>query len=169
MALEKYRKKRDFKVSPEPKGTPRGKTAAESLIFVIQKHAASHLHYDFRLEWDGVLKSWAVPKGPSLDPAVKRMALEVEDHPLSYRDFEGIIPAGQYGAGSVIVWDRGRWKPIGDVAKGFRDGRLKFSLDGEKLQGGFTLVRMRSREGEKRHNWLLIKERDPMARPTSEF
>lgn len=165
--LDTYNRKRNFSRTPEPRGRreqPRG-----ALGFVVQKHAARHLHYDFRLEWEGVLRSWAVPKGPSLDPAVKRMAVQVEDHPLSYGDFEGTIPEGQYGAGSVIVWDRGSWTPVGDAARGLRDGKLKFTLQGHKLRGGFTLVRMRQRAGEKSTSWLLIKERDAASRPTAEF
>src|ERR671939_2020126 len=130
MALEEYRAKRDFKVTPEP--PPARVTARkQQLSYVIQKHAATRLHYDFRLELDGTLKSWAVPKGPSFDPADKRMAVHVEDHPLSYGSFEGVIPPGQYGAGTVIVWDRGTWEPIGDPHAGYRDGKLKFVLRGE--------------------------------------
>src|SRR6185295_12899970 len=124
------------------------------------------LHYDFRLESDGVLKSWAVPKGPSLDPAEKRLAVEVEDHPLEYGSFEGIIPQGEYGGGTVEVWDEGRWQPNGDAAEGFRKGHLKFQLDGEKLQGGWNLVRLKG--DEKKPNWLLIKENDATARPLAQ-
>ena len=165
-ALAPYRAKRDFKVTREPQG---GKGVAGRLSFVIQKHAASHLHYDFRLELDGTLKSWAVPKGPSLDPADKRMAVHVEDHPIDYGSFEGTIPTGQYGAGSVIVWDNGTWEPIGDPMQGLRDGKLKFRLHGQKLHGGWTLVRMHGREGERQEPWLLIKERDDAARPAAEY
>ncbi len=165
--LETYNRKRNFTRTPEPRGKREQARGAGS--FVVQKHAARRLHYDFRLEWDGVLRSWAVPKGPSLDPQVKRMAVQVEDHPLSYGDFEGTIPEGQYGAGSVIVWDRGTWTPVGDAAKGLREGKLKFTLKGRKLNGGFTLVRMRQRAGEKGTSWLLIKERDAAARPTAQF
>lgn len=165
--LETYNRKRNFTRTPEPRGKREQPRGAGS--FVVQKHAARRLHYDFRLEWEGVLRSWAVPKGPSLDPAVKRMAVQVEDHPLSYGDFEGTIPQGQYGAGSVIVWDRGTWEPVGDAARGLRDGKLKFTLRGRKLNGGFTLVRMRQRAGDKGTSWLLIKEKDAAARPTAEF
>jgi len=165
--LSTYNRKRNFRATPEPAGKAASTRGAGS--FVVQKHAASHLHYDFRLEWDGVLKSWAVPKGPSLDPADKRMAVQVEDHPVSYGDFEGIIPEGQYGAGSVQLWDRGRWFPIGDAAQGFREGKLKFRLEGSKLKGGFTLVRMRQREGERQTAWLLIKEKDSEARSAQEY
>jgi len=166
-ALTAYRQKRDFGITPEPRGeaAKRGK----SLAFVIQKHAASRLHYDFRLELDGTLKSWAVPKGPSLDPAQKRMAVHVEDHPLAYGSFEGTIPANQYGAGDVIVWDRGTWHPEGDPAVGYRAGKLKFRLDGEKLQGTWMLVRMHGRESERQEPWLLIKDRDEAARPAAEY
>ena len=165
--LDTYNRKRNFRRTPEPRG--KRERTREAGSFVIQKHAARRLHYDFRLEWEGVLRSWAVPKGPSLDPQVKRMAVQVEDHPLSYGDFEGTIPKGQYGAGSVIVWDRGTWTPIGDAARGLAEGKLKFTLQGRKLSGGFTLVRMRQRGGEKGPSWLLIKERDAAARPTAEF
>jgi bifunctional non-homologous end joining protein LigD len=160
--LAKYRAKRDFSKTAEPSGDANVK-GAKNLRFVIQKHAASHLHYDLRLELDGVFKSWAVTKGPSLDPHDKRLAVEVEDHPLDYGDFEGTIPKGQYGGGTVMVWDRGFWK-CDDPQKAYRKGKLDFTLEGEKLQGGWILTRMRTREGEKRTNWLLIKHRDAFAR-----
>ena len=162
MSLQRYWKKRDFKQTPEPRGTR--KPSSARLQFVIQKHAASRLHYDFRLELDGTLKSWAVPKGPSLDPAQKRLAVHVEDHPMDYAGFEGVIPAKQYGAGTVLLWDRGYWSPIGDPTAGYRSGRLKFHLTGKKLRGAWNLVRMGSRSGEKQENWLLIKENDEEAR-----
>jgi bifunctional non-homologous end joining protein LigD len=165
-ALQPYFKKRDFKITSEPKG---GEASAHQLSFVVQKHAASRLHYDFRLELDGTLKSWAVPKGPSLDPADKRMAVHVEDHPIDYGGFEGVIPKGQYGAGMVIVWDNGTWEPIGDPRAGYRDGKLKFRLHGRKLQGGWTLVRMHGRAAERQEPWLLIKERDDAARPAVQY
>ncbi|HEY2189899.1 MAG TPA: non-homologous end-joining DNA ligase [Caldimonas sp.] len=165
-ALQPYLRKRDFKVSSEPTG---GKATKGALAFVIQKHAATRLHYDFRLELDGTLKSWAVPKGPSLDPHDKRMAVHVEDHPIDYASFEGTIPKGQYGAGKVIVWDNGTWEPVGDVRAGYRAGKLKFRLHGKKLHGGWTLVRMNGRAGERQEPWLLIKERDDAARPAEEF
>ncbi|MBA2411591.1 MAG: DNA ligase D [Burkholderiaceae bacterium] len=165
--LEKYWTKRNFGITAEPKGAV--KPSGKALTFVIQKHAASRLHYDFRLELDGTLKSWAVPKGPSLDPADKRMAVHVEDHPLEYATFEGVIPKGQYGAGTVIVWDRGVWIPINDALEGYRQGKLKFELQGEKLNGHWTLVRMRGRGTERQEPWLLIKERDETARPAAEF
>ncbi|MBC7379650.1 MAG: DNA ligase D [Burkholderiaceae bacterium] len=164
--LEKYRAKRDFKLTPEP--AEGGLRSDKGLTFVIQKHDARNLHYDFRLELQGTLVSWAVPKGPSLDPSVKRMAVHVEDHPISYASFEGVIPANQYGAGNVIVWDCGLWTPLGDPVKGLLSGKLKFELHGEKLKGGWTLVRMHGRAGEKQEPWLLIKERDEHARPESE-
>jgi bifunctional non-homologous end joining protein LigD len=160
--LAKYRTKRDFTKTEEPSGDSKVK-AATGLRFVIQKHAASHLHYDLRLELDGVFKSWAVTKGPSLDPHDKRLAVEVEDHPLDYGDFEGTIPKGQYGGGTVMVWDRGFWS-CDDPQKAYRKGKLDFTLEGEKLRGGWILTRMRNREGEKRTNWLLIKHRDAFAR-----
>lgn len=167
MPLEEYRRKRSFSRTPEPAGKARSRKTGWS--FVIQKHAARRLHYDFRLELDGVLKSWAVPKGPSLDPKEKRLAVHVEDHPLEYGDFEGIIPEGEYGGGTVIVWDHGTWSVDGDAAADYKRGRLKFQLDGEKLQGGWTLVRMKGRERDGKENWLLIKERDAEERPLAEF
>ena len=160
MPLTAYRRKRDFKVTPEPKGKARH--SRKGALYVIQKHAASHLHYDFRLELDGVLKSWAVPKGPSLDPGDKRLAVEVEDHPLEYGSFEGTIPKGQYGAGKVVIWDRGTWTPLVDPHEGLRRGNLEFELHGKKLSGRWALIRMSGRAGEDgKKNWLLIKERDP--------
>lgn len=164
--LQLYRKKRNFNITSEPQG---GTSSGEALSFVIQKHAASRLHYDFRLELDGTLKSWAVPKGPSLDPAEKRMAVHVEDHPLDYADFEGVIPPKQYGAGTVIVWDRGTWVPVGDPHAGYKAGKLKFELRGEKLQGRWTLVRMRGRGDERQEPWLLIKEHDEHERPSAQY
>src|SRR5579871_3516912 len=137
MPLAKYHAKRDFKVTPEPRGSEK-RTGGHELTFVVQKHQASHLHYDFRLEWNGVLLSWAVPKGPSLDPSVKRLAMAVEDHPLEYGGFEGIIPEGQYGGGTVMVWDRGTWEPepeTPDVDAALLKGELKFTLNGTKLKG----------------------------------
>jgi bifunctional non-homologous end joining protein LigD len=158
MALEEYKRKRDFKQTPEP--APKVGKPGQSR-FVVQKHRASRLHYDFRLEMDGVLKSWAVPKGPSLDPADKRLAMQVEDHPVSYFDFEGIIPQGNYGGGTVMVWDVGTWTPQGDVHQMLSKGDLKFRLDGEKLKGDFALIHIRSRKpGSKGTEWLLIKHRD---------
>lgn len=165
--LQRYRDKRDFSITTEPQGGQA--RAGAPLSFVIQKHAARHLHYDFRLELQGTLKSWAVPKGPSLDPADKRMAVHVEDHPLDYAGFEGVIPPGQYGAGTVIVWDRGDWLPVGDPVAGYRAGKLKFELRGHKLSGHWTLVRMRGRGSERQEPWLLIKERDDAARPAAGF
>ncbi|MGC2109443.1 MAG: DNA polymerase ligase N-terminal domain-containing protein [Candidatus Korobacteraceae bacterium] len=158
MPLEEYKRKRDFKQTPEPPGkVEKGKQRR----FVVQKHHASRLHYDFRLEMDGVLKSWAVPKGPSLDPADKRLAMQVEDHPVSYFDFEGTIPDGNYGAGTVMVWDMGTWEPQGDVEEMMRKGDLKFRLNGQKLKGDFALVHMKARRpGSKGTEWLLIKHRD---------
>ena len=164
MALERYRQKRDFGTTPEPRGRVSARKKGQ-LSFVIQKHAASHLHYDFRLELGGVLLSWAVPKGPSLDSQDKRLAMHVEDHPLEYGGFEGVIPPKQYGAGTVMVWDRGTWIPQGDPAEAYAKGRLKFQLDGEKLKGGWTLVRTHgSKYGNGKQAWLLIKENDEFAR-----
>ncbi|MHB1304076.1 MAG: DNA ligase D [Acidiphilium sp.] len=159
--LKEYRGKRDFSVTREPKG--KGARAAGK-SFVVQKHDARRLHYDFRLEMDGVLKSWAVTKGPSLVPGEKRLAVHVEDHPLEYGDFEGTIPKGEYGGGTVIVWDRGTWSPIGDARTGYAKGHLDFELRGNKLAGSWHLVRMRGKPGEKRENWLLIKGDDEAAR-----
>jgi bifunctional non-homologous end joining protein LigD len=165
MPLDEYRRKRDFQKSPEPKGEPgRGARAraAAKRFFCVQKHLASHLHYDFRIELDGVLLSWAVPKGPSLDPSVKRLAMRVEDHPIEYGTFEGVIPEG-YGAGIVMLWDRGTWTPqVDDVHAALKKGDLKLTLDGFKLKGSWVLVRTRG-YGDSRgdgRSWLLIKHRD---------
>ncbi|MBD8682898.1 DNA ligase D [Pseudomonas sp. CFBP 13719] len=169
-ALEEYNRKRDFDATPEPSGGrssgKRGK-AAQALQFCIQKHDASHLHYDFRLELDGTLKSWAVPKGPSLDPNARRLAVHVEDHPLDYASFEGNIPEGHYGAGDVIVWDRGTWIPEGDPRQGYEKGKLKFVLQGEKLAGAWNLVK--THMPGKREQWFLIKSKDEAARPSAEY
>ena len=159
--LKTYRAKRRFGVTAEPKGKVVHKTGHS---FVIQKHAARRLHYDLRLELDGVMKSWAVTRGPSLVPGDKRLAVQVEDHPLAYNNFEGAIPRGEYGGGTVMVWDRGAWKPEGDPHKGLQDGHLSFELDGEKLHGLWHLVRMHRRRGETHDNWLLIKADDAAAR-----
>lgn len=161
MALETYRKKRNFSVTPEPQGR---RAPRKGNSFVIQKHDATRLHYDFRLEMDGVLKSWAVTKGPSLVPGEKRLAVHVEDHPLEYGDFEGTIPKGEYGGGTVLLWDRGTWTPIGDAHRGYAKGHLDFELHGEKLGGRWHLVRMAGKPREKRENWLLIKGDDDAAR-----
>ncbi|MGY8668340.1 DNA ligase D [Bradyrhizobium sp. UFLA05-109] len=160
--LSTYRKKRDFEITPEPSGET-VVAPSKQRRFVIQKHDATRLHYDLRLEFDGVFKSWAVTKGPSLDPHDKRLAVEVEDHPLDYGDFEGTIPESQYGGGTVMLWDRGYWESE-DPERGFKKGDLKFTLHGDKLHGSWVLVRMRNRGGEKRTNWLLIKHRDDYAR-----
>ncbi|HEY8214752.1 MAG TPA: DNA polymerase ligase N-terminal domain-containing protein, partial [Methylocystis sp.] len=161
MSLADYRKKRDFSTTGEPKGRSARKTGSS---FVVQKHAARRLHYDLRLEMDGVLKSWAVTRGPSLVPGEKRLAVHVEDHPLDYRNFEGVIPEGQYGAGEVIVWDKGVWIPEGDPHKGYAKGHLDFELRGKKLSGRWHLVRMAKKPREKHDNWLLIKSDDEFAR-----
>ncbi|MFZ1885123.1 MAG: DNA ligase D [Rhodoplanes sp.] len=161
MALDLYRRKRKFDVTPEPRGK---RARARGNSFVVQKHAARRLHYDFRLELDGVLKSWAVTKGPSLVPGDKRLAVEVEDHPLDYGEFEGTIPKGQYGGGTVMLWDRGCWIPDGDPHTGYKKGHLNFMLEGERLKGRWHLVRMRPRRGDKHENWLLIKAEDAEAR-----
>jgi bifunctional non-homologous end joining protein LigD len=174
-ALEEYNRKRDFDATPEPSGNAKAKTprrlkktaSAHALQFCIQKHDATRLHYDFRLELDGTLKSWAVPKGPSLDPKAKRLAVHVEDHPLDYATFEGNIPEGHYGAGDVIVWDRGIWKPLSDPAEGYAKGRLKFELQGEKLGGVWNLVK--THIPGKQEQWFLIKHQDDFARPENEY
>ncbi|EJM99393.1 DNA ligase D [Phyllobacterium sp. YR531] len=165
VALETYRKKRDFKTTSEPKGRKSRKTGNS---FVIQKHDATRLHYDFRLEMDGVLKSWAVTRGPSLVPTEKRLAVHVEDHPLEYGDFEGTIPKGEYGGGTVIVWDRGTWEPVYDPERGYAKGHMEFELHGEKLGGRWHLVRMHGKPREKRENWLLIKGDDDLARTSKD-
>src|SRR3989475_5609737 len=152
-SLADYKKKRHFKKTPEP--GPDKKTSDTGRLFVIQKHRASHLHYDFRLETDGVLKSWAVPKGPSLDPSVKRLAMAVEDHPVDYADFEGVIPEGEYGGGTVMAWDRGAYIPESQMTSDFGKGDLKFTFQGVKLKGSRALVRTKGR------HWLLITHPDP--------
>jgi bifunctional non-homologous end joining protein LigD len=161
VALETYRKKRQFGITSEPRGR---KGPSGGHRYVIQKHAARRLHYDLRLELDGVMKSWAVTRGPSLDPNEKRLAVQVEDHPVEYNTFEGTIPEGEYGGGTVLIWDRGRWMPEGDPHKGFAKGHLMFDLDGDKLHGHWHLVRMRNRPGDRHDNWLLIKGKDEYAR-----
>jgi bifunctional non-homologous end joining protein LigD len=163
MGLTEYRKKRRFDVTAEPAGGKAARGSRKKLSFVIQKHRATALHYDFRLEWKGVLLSWAVPKGPSLDPSVKRMAMPTEDHPIEYAKFEGIIPEGEYGGGTVMIWDNGTWMPESpDVDAALKKGDLKFSLEGKKLHGSWVLVRIRGRESG-RPPWLLIKHRDEYA------
>jgi bifunctional non-homologous end joining protein LigD len=165
MALEEYRKKRDFTKTPEPAGAGKDANKGRELFFCVQKHLASHLHYDFRLEHRGVLLSWAVPKGPSLDPGTKRLAMHVEDHPLEYGDFEGVIPEG-YGAGIVMLWDRGTWVPeVDDIDAALKKGDLKLTLNGYKLKGSWVLVRTSGRYsggrgGDPNRSWLLIKHRD---------
>lgn len=159
MKLDVYRRKRNFARTPEPAGTRA--PARGRFRYVIQKHGARRLHYDLRLELNGTLKSWAVPRGPSLDPREKRLAVHVEDHPIEYGKFEGVIPKNQYGAGAVLVWDRGVWKPEGNPEEAYRRGRLRFELEGEKLRGGFSLVRSGG-QGD-RENWLLIKRDDEYA------
>ncbi|MDO8848709.1 MAG: DNA ligase D [Coriobacteriia bacterium] len=167
MPLDRYREKRDFARTPEPDG---GTAApADAPRFVIQKHAASRLHYDFRLEMEGVLRSWAVPKGPSFDTTEKHLAVEVEDHPIEYGSFEGTIPAGEYGGGTVMLWDFGTYTPRGDALEMYRAGNLKIDLHGHKLEGGFALVRMKRRPKETKDSWLLIKERDARVRPHAEY
>jgi bifunctional non-homologous end joining protein LigD len=164
VGLTEYRRKRRFDVTPEPRGK-QPRRAAKKLAFVVQKHRATRLHYDFRLEWNGVLLSWAVPKGPSLDPSVKRLAMQTEDHPLEYGSFEGVIPAGEYGGGTVMVWDSGTWTPeTPDVDAALKRGDLKFTLHGKKLRGSWVLVRTRGRPGDRgKAAWLLIKHRDAHA------
>lgn len=164
MTLAAYRRKRDFTATPEPSGYGARKNTGP-LLFVVHKHRATHLHYDFRLEWRGTLLSWAVPKGPSLDAAVKRLAMQVEDHPIGYAHFEGVIPAGEYGAGTVMVWDTGTWEPeVLGVEEALKKGDLKFTLHGKKLRGSWVLVRTRGfGSNPDRTSWLLIKHRDQYA------
>ena len=170
--LTEYRQKRDFSRTDEPAG---GRVrASQKLVFVIQKHAASHLHYDLRLELDGVMKSWAVPKGPSLDPSVKRLAMQVEDHPIEYNSFEGTIPKGEYGGGTVMLWDRGTYSygganpdPLEGLRGGYKKGDFKFVLNGKRLQGSWVLVRTRS-DSRGKQQWLLIKHKDEYAVPGSD-
>lgn len=159
--LKKYKSKRDFKITGEPTG--KSNKNSKKLRFVVQHHLASRDHYDFRLEWKGTLKSWAVPKGPSYNPDDKRLAVMVEDHPLEYRNFEGIIPKGQYGGGTVMIWDEGEWEATNDIAKGFKEGSLKFILNGKRLKGGWALVKM------KEENWLLIKEKDEYSKNNADI
>jgi bifunctional non-homologous end joining protein LigD len=165
MTLAKYKEKRNFKVTPEPSGDEAAKKAAHPhLLYVVQKHRATQLHYDFRLEFEGVLLSWAVPKGPSLDPSVKRLAMQVEDHPVDYGGFEGVIPEGEYGGGTVMVWDTGTWTPESvDIAEALKKGDLKFQLHGKKLRGSWVLVRTRGFGSSSGKSWLLIKHRDEFA------
>ncbi|HEX6143301.1 MAG TPA: DNA ligase D, partial [Geminicoccaceae bacterium] len=168
VSLERYRAKRDFARTPEPDARERADAAeAEGRLFCVQQHAARRMHFDLRLQFEDALKSWAVPQGPSLDPKVRRLAVHVEDHPLDYARFEGVIPKDNYGAGSVIVWDIGEWVPMGDPDEGYRKGSLKFRLEGEKLKGGWALVRIKG-DRQKGDNWLLIKERDLEVRPEAE-
>jgi len=165
MALEDYKKKRRFGISPEPSGkSSREKSQQPNFVYVVQKHRATQLHYDFRLEWNGTLLSWAVPKGPSLDPAVKRLAMQVEDHPVEYASFEGVIPEGEYGGGTVMVWDNGTWEPeVEDVDAAIQKGDLKFTLHGKKLEGSWVLVRTHGYGRSSGKSWLLIKHRDQYA------
>ena len=168
MGLEEYRKKRNFKKTSEPTGTKKTTRKSTKLpIFVVQKHQATALHYDFRLEIEGVLVSWAVPKGPSLNPADKRLAVQTEDHPMEYANFEGVIPEGQYGAGTVMVWDKGAYETDGSAAEQLAQGELKFVLHGKKLQGGFVLIRtgLKSTGARRQRSWLLIKRQDECADP----
>src|SRR5688500_13296258 len=163
--LKSYREKRDFAKTAEPsgKGTQAKKGKQAIGMFVVQKHDATRLHYDFRLELDGVLKSWAVTKGPSTNPADKRLAVRVEDHPLDYGEFEGTIPEGEYGGGTVMLWDEGTWEPVGDPHKALEEGDLKFTLKGKRMKGEWVLVHMKGRDNGKRENWLLIKHKDRYA------
>lgn len=166
MALQEYRRKRNFKLTPEPTGVSTTKRSDNR--FVIHKHAATHLHYDLRLEINGVLHCWAVPKGPSLDPSERRLAVATEDHPIEYLEFEGLIPEGQYGGGAMIIWDRGTWEPEGNLEQSLRKGQFKLRLSGEKLQGRWALIRLKPRSGESDRNWLFIKERSENVRPLSQ-
>jgi bifunctional non-homologous end joining protein LigD len=164
MGLAVYKRKRDFEATPEPAPSARPpQKAGAPLSFVVQRHDASSLHYDFRLELDGVLLSWAVPKGPSLDPSEKRLAVRTEDHPLAYGGFAGTIPKGHYGAGKVAIWDRGSWLPRDDPHAGLRQGKMVFTLRGRRLKGSWALVRTRLRNGSKKPEWLLMKQKDEAA------
>lgn len=165
--LQEYQRKRDFNATPEPAGKRAKPHSAHALQYCIQKHDASHLHYDFRLELDGTLKSWAIPKGPSLDPKVRRLAVHVEDHPLDYANFEGHIPEGHYGAGDVIVWDRGVWEPEGDPHEAYAKGKLRFRLQGEKLSGIWNLFR--THLAGKKEQWMLVKSHDGQARSETDY
>lgn len=163
MSLEKYRNKRNFKVTSEPEG----KNALEKktpLLYVIQKHAAKHLHYDLRLEMNGVLKSWAIPKGPHLNPSIKRLAVEVEDHPIEYGSFEGTIPAGEYGAGTVMLWDKGEWSPEADPIKSYKKGDITFQIKGKKLKGQWKLIKLKTDNSNSKKHWLFFKMQDLAAR-----
>ncbi|TIQ01404.1 MAG: ATP-dependent DNA ligase, partial [Mesorhizobium sp.] len=165
-SLEQYHAKRDFKKTAEPAGkVVRNRNGEAGGIFVVHKHAATRLHYDLRLEHGGVLWSWAITRGPSLDPHEKRFAVHVEDHPIDYASFEGTIPKGEYGGGSVIVWDEGKWQPENDPAQAMKKGHISFELHGHKLNGLWHLVRLKPRPGKTRDNWLLIKSDDAAARP----
>ena len=160
--LAEYNARRDFKATPEPAG--QRKDGKGGNLFIVQKHDATRLHWDLRLEVDGVLKSWAVTKGPSPDPDVKRLAVRTEDHPMSYAEFEGVIPKGEYGGGTVMLWDRGQWQPVvGKTAKDLDKGHLHFTLDGERMKGEWLLIRLKKKPGEKRENWLLRKLQDDYA------
>ena len=156
--LNEYAKKRDFNITSEPEG--KTKESKEGLRFVVQHHIARAEHYDFRLEWEGAMLSWAVPKGPSFDTRDRRLAVKVEDHPLDYRNFEGTIPKGEYGGGTVMIWDEGFWEPLNDVTEGLIKGELKFHLNGKRLKGNWTLIRWKAKSDQKKENWLLIKEKD---------
>jgi bifunctional non-homologous end joining protein LigD len=169
LPLDEYRRRRDFSKTPEPDGSapPKPKKASGPLFFSVQKHLASHLHYDLRLEWNGVLLSWAIPKGPSINPADKRLAMQTEDHPFAYGTFEGVIPEG-YGAGIVMLWDRGTWTPeVADVDAALRKGDLKFTLEGYKLKGSWALIRTRGFGGGSKPSWLMIKHKDEWAGPVA--
>ena len=166
MELKEYRRKRSFRKTPEPEGSQR---VEFNQYFVVQKHQASHLHYDFRLQVAGVLKSWAIPKGPSIDPSDKRLAIQVEDHPVEYKDFEGVIPSGEYGGGTVMVWDCGSYELLDekDPQKSIEEGGIRFRLQGKKLKGGFALIKTKYQKN--RNTWLLIKENDIFARKGHEI
>lgn len=159
--LDEYNEKRDFSRTAEPEGG--SEQQGDGLKFVVQHHSARTDHYDFRLEWKGVMRSWAIPKGPSYDPRERRLAVEVEDHPLEYRDFEGSIREGEYGAGAVMIWDEGYWTPQEDADKGLEGGNLKIVLHGKRLKGKWALIRMKAKASDTKSNWLLIKERDGYA------